>query len=104
MAYLVQSGQLSDLVRGTTGANSTVIALPYTVTSVGNLRLAGDFGDTMVRVAVHSITDGWRVYDPITVTSSGEVYILDLSPGDDKLSIGRDAGNGIVGWTTVITA
>lgn len=101
------SGQVSDLVRTSTGGNSAVVVLPGAVTAAlpASLRLGADFGSANIRVAVHNGTAGWRVYDPYVVNDSDSPVELDLEVGDDKLSIGRDSGTALVGWTvTAATA
>lgn len=99
----VLSGQVSTLVRTSTGGNSTVVALPATVsdTSPATLRLAADFGSANVRVAVFNNTSGWRVYDPYVVVYSAAPIELALEAGDSKLSLGRDSDTGLVGWSVV---
>lgn len=95
-------GQVSDLVRTTTGGGSTVIVLPAPVTSAtsASLLLGADFGPAELRLAVFSAaTASWRLYDPVTVSDVTVPYVLNLSPGDCKISIGRDSGIGVVGWT-----
>ena len=101
----VLSGQVSTVVRTVTGGNSTVVALPVTVTAAlpAALKLGADFGSANVRVAVYNNTSGWRVYDPYVINDSDAPTELDLQAGDSKLSIGRDSGVGLVGWTVVST-
>jgi hypothetical protein len=94
-------GQVSDLVRTATGENSTVVVLPTAVLASvpTSLALGADFNPATLRVAVFSDSTGsWRLYDPITVSDQTTPYVLELTTGDRKISIGRDAGTGVVGW------
>jgi hypothetical protein len=97
------SGQVSNLVRTSSGGNSTVVVLPGSVTLAlpAYLRLGADFGTANIRVAVFNDTAGWRIYDPYVIADSNSPIELDLQAGDSKLSIGRDSGVGLVGWTVV---
>lgn len=99
----VLSGQVSVQVRTTTGGNSTVVVLPAAVTAAlpASLHLGADFGSANIRVAVFNNTSGWRVYDPYVINDSDVPAELDFQAGDSKLSIGRDSGTGLVGWTVV---
>lgn len=98
----VLSGQVSTQVRTSTGGNSTVVALPATVYDIpATLWLAADFGSANIRVAVFNNTDGWRVYDPYIVVDGQAPIELTLQTGDSKLSLGRDSGAALVGWTVV---
>jgi hypothetical protein len=80
-----------------------VVVLPVSVTAAlpAALKLGSDFGTANIRVAVYNDVNGWRVYDPYVIVDGATVTELDLSAGDSKLSIGRDSGTGLVGWTVV---
>jgi hypothetical protein len=67
------------------------------------LRLGADFSTANIRVAVFNDTNGWRIYDPYVISDGSGPVQLDFEAGDSKLSIGRDSGSGLVGWTVVAT-